>query len=141
MEGRFWKGLLSHCDDPVIREDSMRDYFHIALRHVTRCAIVGRILVLANGKSDGAAFLRVTSQALLAVIRWCLLLGWLHMGIVAGNAAQSAAAVPVALAEGHGKIMLKEIRLGNRGPLKGHHKNGQRFVELPDRRMLTSPVW
>src|SRR5713226_4093493 len=109
MEGCFWIGLLSRGDDSMIRESRMRDHLHVALRHVACCAIVGWILLLANGERDSAAFLRVTSQALLAEICWCLLFGGLHMGIVTSNAAQSEAAAPVTLAEGHRKIMLKQI--------------------------------
>ena len=101
----------------------------VALRHMAAGAVVGRIFVLTNGKRHSATFLRVAGQAFLAEVTREPRSRGLDVRVMAGDAAQPAAAASIALAQNHRKIMLQKIGLRRRIAFRRHDENGECVIE------------
>ena len=79
----------------------VRDYLHIALRHVAAYAAIRGLAELTRSQLQFAAMLRMTGHAFRVEIGWRLLARRLHMRIVARDAPHATRAGPIAFAQGH----------------------------------------
>ncbi len=109
------------------------DGLDVALRHMAADAVIGRLSLHSRCQGQLTALVRMATEAFARKVGRRLFARRLHMRIVASDASHATGTRAIALAQGHGIVVLDVVCRGRRLRKRWNHQDRKGVVEWTSR--------